>query len=109
MRAEPAEIMDYRLQQMRAISIKHKEAKVLKRKQNHDVEVAARVAPNQGFHKGAWDARDYNHGYFKNLAEDISNRSSSGSAVSNSESCVHLSCTDANDLTGWVFTHMSFT
>ncbi|KAL8101838.1 hypothetical protein AgCh_033655 [Apium graveolens] len=100
MRAEPPEIMDYRLQQMRAMSIKHKEAKGLKRKQNHDVEVAARVAPNQGFHKGAWDAREYNHGYFKNLAEDISNRSSSGSAISNSESCVHLSCTDANDLTG---------
>ncbi|KAK1372303.1 GATA transcription factor 26 [Heracleum sosnowskyi] len=100
MRAEPAEIMDYRVQQMRAITIKNKEAKVLKRKQNHDVEVAARVAPNLGFHKGASDTRGYNQGYFKTHAEDISNRSSSGSAVSNSESCVHLGCADASDLTG---------
>lgn len=109
LRAEPPEIIDYRVQRMKGLSINHKEAKVLKRKQNLDAEVAAKVAPDHGFHKGARDALDYNPGYFKTLAEDFSNRSSSGSAISNSESCVHLGSADANDLTGWVATHMSLT
>lgn len=73
---------------MKSISIKNKEAKVLKRKQNYDNAVAGVVTP------------DYNYSFHKVLDEDTSNKSSSGSAISNSESCVQLSNADASDLTG---------
>lgn len=43
---------------------------------------------------------DYNQGCRKATDEDISNRSSSGSAISNSESCAQFGGTDASDLTG---------
>ncbi|KAK1367571.1 GATA transcription factor 26 [Heracleum sosnowskyi] len=98
-RSEPDEL-EYRLQRMKAITMKNKETKVLKRKQNHSVEVVTRVAPDNASQKGVRDALHYNQGYLKTLDEDISNRSSSGSAISPSESCVHLGSADASDLTG---------
>ncbi|CAL2259115.1 unnamed protein product [Prunus armeniaca] len=45
-------------------------------------------------------AADYAHGFRKVTDEDTSNRSSSGSAVSNSESCAQFGSADASDLTG---------
>ncbi|XP_059639979.1 GATA transcription factor 26 isoform X2 [Cornus florida] len=84
-RAEPDEFEDYRVSRVKSISIKNKEAKVLKRKQHHENAV---VAP------------DYNQGFRKGLDEDTSNRSSSGSAISNSESCAPFGSADASDLTG---------
>ncbi|XP_057476949.1 GATA transcription factor 26-like [Actinidia eriantha] len=85
-RAEPDEFEDYRVSRVKSISIKNKEAKFLKRKQNHDNAVVGGVAP------------DYNQVSRKGLDEDTSNRSSSGSAISNSESCVQFGSGDASDL-----------
>ncbi|CAL5436747.1 unnamed protein product [Camellia sinensis] len=90
-RAEPDEFEDYRVSRVKSISIKNKEAKLLKRKQNHDNAVVGWVAP------------DYNQGSRKGLDEDTSNRSSSGSAISNSESCVQFGSLDASDMTGSAF------
>ncbi|THG23865.1 hypothetical protein TEA_000882 [Camellia sinensis var. sinensis] len=87
-RAEPDEFEDYRVSRVKSISIKNKEAKVLKRKQNNDYAVVGRVDP------------DYNQFSQKGLDEDTSNRSSSGSAISNSESCMQFGSADASDLTG---------
>ncbi|KAL8106949.1 GATA transcription factor 26-like isoform X2 [Apium graveolens] len=97
-RAEPDEL-EYRLQRMKAICMKNKEAKVLKRK-NYSVGVVTRVSPDTASQKGVRDAFYYNQGYLKTLDEDMSNRSSSGSVISPSESCVHLGSADASDLTG---------
>lgn len=68
---------------------KNKEVKLLKRKQYQDNEVVVGVIPDhaQSFHKA--------------VDEDTSNRSSSGSAISNSESCAQFGGADASDLTGW--------
>lgn len=66
--------------------MKNKEAKILKRKQSHDdAEVGT---------------PDYSLGFRKVLDEDTSNRSSSGSAISNSESCAQFGSAEASDLTG---------
>lgn len=89
-RAEPDEFDDHKVSKVRSISIKNKEAKVLKRKQNHNNAVVGGVDP------------DYNLGFRKALDEDTSNRSSSGSAISNSDSCVQFGSADASDLTGWL-------
>lgn len=43
---------------------------------------------------------EYNQGFQKVVDEDTSNRSSSGSAISNSESCAQFGGTNASDLTG---------
>lgn len=73
---------------MKSMSInKNKEVKLVKRKQHPDSVVV-----------GA----DYSHGFRKVTDEDASNRSSSGSAISNSESCAHFGSADASDLTGWI-------
>jgi hypothetical protein len=61
---------------------------LLKRKHNHDNAASDMLAP------------DYNQGFRKVVDEDTSNRSSSGSAVSYSESCAQFGGTDASDLTG---------
>ncbi|OMO95769.1 Zinc finger, GATA-type [Corchorus capsularis] len=85
-RAEPDEYEDHRASKVRSISInKNKEVKLLKRKPNHDIAV---VTP------------DYYQGFRKFVDEDTSNRSSSGSAISNSESCAQFGSADASDLTG---------
>lgn len=86
-RAEPDDLEDYRNSRVKTISVKNKEAKILKRKPNHEIEVGA-FSP------------DYNQGFRKGLDEDTSNRSSSGSAISNSESCAQFGSADASDLTG---------
>ncbi|KAF5460108.1 hypothetical protein F2P56_020001 [Juglans regia] len=88
-RAEPDEYEDHRVSRMKSISInKNKEVKLLKRKQKSDNMVVASGVP------------DYNQGFRKMIDEDTSNRSSSGSAISNSESCAQFSSADASDLTG---------
>ncbi|KHG01753.1 GATA transcription factor 26 -like protein [Gossypium arboreum] len=85
-RVEPADYEDRRTSRMKNISIKkNKEIKLLKSKANHGTAV---VAP------------DYNLGFRKFVDEDSSNRSSSGSAISNSESCAQFGSADASDLTG---------
>lgn len=101
-RAEPDDFEEYRVQRVKSISIKNKEPKVLKRKQDHEQEVlrGVRLDYNYGFQKGGPVATEYNQGFRKVLGEDTSNRSSSGSAISNSESCLQLGSADASDLTG---------
>ncbi|XVF51849.1 hypothetical protein PTKIN_Ptkin04bG0216900 [Pterospermum kingtungense] len=85
-RVEPDDYEDHRASRVRSISInKNKEVKPLKRKPNYDTAV---MAP------------DYNQGFRKFVDEDASNRSSSGSAISNSESCAQFGSADASDLTG---------
>ncbi|KAF1875200.1 hypothetical protein Lal_00007816 [Lupinus albus] len=88
-RAEGADYEDQRFSRVKSISLnKNKEMKSLKRKLNNDNIVFGGLAP------------DYNQGFRKALDEDTSNRSSSGSAISNSESCAQFGGMDANDLTG---------
>ncbi|KAJ1391729.1 Zinc finger, GATA-type [Sesbania bispinosa] len=88
-RAETDDYEDQRAPRVKSISLnKNKEVKSLKRKQNHDNVVSGGLAP------------DYNQGFQKAVDEDTSNRSSSGSAISNSESCAQFGGTDASDLTG---------
>ncbi|KAI4315201.1 hypothetical protein L6164_028035 [Bauhinia variegata] len=88
-RAETDEYEDQRASRVKSISLnKNKEAKLLKRKQNYDNVVYGGFTP------------DNNQGFRKVIDEDVSNRSSSGSAVSNSESCAQFGGTDASDLTG---------
>ncbi|KAH1223549.1 GATA transcription factor 26 [Glycine max] len=89
-RAETDDYDDQRVSRIKSISInKKKEVALLKRKQNHDNVMSGGFAP------------DYNQGYQKVVDEDISNRSSSGSAISNSESCAQFGYggMDASDLT----------
>lgn len=88
-RADPDEYEDHRVSRVKSMSInKNKEVKLLKRKQNSDNLVVDGGAP------------DYNQGFRRVMDEDISNRSSSGSAISNSESCAQFGSADASDLTG---------
>ncbi|KAK9275954.1 hypothetical protein L1049_023229 [Liquidambar formosana] len=88
-RAELDDIEDNRVPRVKIISInKNKEVKLLKRKQNHDDVVVGGIPS------------DYNQGFRKAVDEDTSNRSSSGSAISNSESCAQFGGGDASDLTG---------
>ncbi|XP_009371047.2 GATA transcription factor 26 isoform X2 [Pyrus x bretschneideri] len=88
-RAEPDDIEDHRVSRVKSISVnKNKEIKLVKRKQNPESMVIGGVNS------------DYSHGFRKIIEEDKSNRSSSGSAVSNSESCAQFGSGDASDLTG---------
>ncbi|GAA0168302.1 hypothetical protein LIER_23050 [Lithospermum erythrorhizon] len=87
-RAEPDDLVHHRSSRMKNISIKSKDENILKRKQNCD------SVDTGGF------ISDHNYGSNKVLDEDTSNRSSSGSAISNSESCVQLNSADASDFTG---------
>ncbi|GLT76345.1 hypothetical protein SLA2020_480140 [Shorea laevis] len=85
-RIEPDDYEDHRTPRVKSISLnKNKEVKMPKRKPNYDNVV---VPP------------EYNHGFRKAVDEDTSNRSSSGSAISNSESCAQFGGADASDLTG---------
>ncbi|XP_009613626.1 GATA transcription factor 26-like [Nicotiana tomentosiformis] len=87
-RAEPCDFEEHRVSRFKNMSsTKNKDAKVLKRKQTHDM-VEVGTPP------------DYNFGFRKCLDEDTSNRSSSGSVVSNSESCAQFGSAEASDLTG---------
>ncbi|KAF3448253.1 hypothetical protein FNV43_RR08966 [Rhamnella rubrinervis] len=88
-RAEPDDFEDHKASKVKIISInKNKEVKLLKRKLNHDGVVIGGVTA------------DYNQGFRKMVDEDVSNRSSSGSAISNSESCAQFGSGEASDLTG---------
>lgn len=92
-RPETDDYEDQKVFRVKSISLnKNKEGKPLKRKQNHDNLVSGGVAPY------------YNQGFPKVVDEDTSNRSSSGSAISNSESCAQFGGTEASDLTGWMIT-----
>ncbi|XP_020217403.1 GATA transcription factor 26 [Cajanus cajan] len=88
-RAETDVCEDQRVSRVKNILLnKKKELPLLKRKRNHDNVISR--------------APDYNQGFQKVVDEDTSNRSSSGSAISNSESCVQIGHggTDASDMTG---------
>lgn len=88
-RAESDDFEDHRVSRVKIISInKNKDMKLLKRKQNHDNYLVGGNPP------------DHNQGIHKLMDEDTSNRSSSGSAISNSESCAQFGSADASDLTG---------
>jgi len=92
-RAENADYEDQKVSRVKSISLnKNKEVKLVNRKQNYDNAASGGFVP------------DYNQGHLKVVDEDTSNRSSSGSAVSNSESCAQFGGTDASDLTGWTIT-----
>ncbi|CAN4077310.1 unnamed protein product [Withania somnifera] len=68
-------------------SEEHRRQRFKNRNQNHDyAEVGT--------------PPDYNLGFRKGLDEDTSNRSSSGSAISNSESCAQFGSAEASDFTG---------
>ncbi|KAH6829933.1 hypothetical protein C2S53_018704 [Perilla frutescens var. hirtella] len=86
-RAEPDELEDLRFSRVKTISIKNKEPKVLKRKLNSEVAEFGVVAP------------DHNQGLHKVFDEDTSNRSSSGSAISNSEKYAQYGIADTSDFT----------
>lgn len=89
-RTETVDHEDQRVFRVKNISInKNKEMKLVKRKQNHDNAASGGLIPG------------YNQRFQKAVDEDTSNRSSSGSAVSNTESCAQFGGTDASDLTGW--------
>ena len=81
-RAEADDSEDQRVSRVKIISLhKNKEMKSLKRKQNHDsVVVSGGLTPDY----------KYNQGFGKAVDEDTSNRSSSGSAISNTESCAQF-------------------
>ncbi|XP_058764678.1 GATA transcription factor 26-like [Vicia villosa] len=90
-RTEPNDYEDQRVSRLKIVSVnKNKEVKLVKREQNHDNAYAA----------SGWLNPEYNHGFLKAVDEDTSNRSSSGSAISNSESCVQFGGIDPSDLTG---------
>lgn len=63
---------------------------LLKPNNDHDNELSGGFAP------------EYSQGCQIFADEDVSNRSSSGSAISNSESCAQYDAMDACDLTGWI-------
>ncbi|GAB4834637.1 hypothetical protein Ancab_032900 [Ancistrocladus abbreviatus] len=86
-RVDPDELEDYRFSGVRSISLKKSE-KLNKRKLSYDNVMVG----------GA--SQDYNQNFQKSIDEDTSNRSSSGSAISNSESCAQFGSADMNDLTG---------
>lgn len=87
-RAEPDELEDLRFSRVKTISIKNKESKVLKRKLNSEIAEFGVIPP------------DHNQGLHKIFDEDTSNRSSSGSAISNSEKYAQYGiAADTSDLT----------
>ncbi|KAI3828921.1 hypothetical protein L1987_03032 [Smallanthus sonchifolius] len=108
-RAEPDDFEDHRVSRVKTISIKNKEAKIIKRKQNYDNVAggSASITLGGGFGGGAGGfgggglAYDHHNPCFrKGFDEDTSNRSSSGSAISNSDGYMQLGSVDASDLTG---------
>ncbi|KAL2548034.1 GATA transcription factor 26 [Forsythia ovata] len=87
-RAESDDYENHRVSKVENVSIKSKREKVLKRKQDIDFAEFGGFLP------------DHNQGFRKGFDEDTSNRSSSGSAISNPESCAQYGSADASDLTG---------
>ncbi|KAK9068039.1 hypothetical protein SSX86_012150 [Deinandra increscens subsp. villosa] len=104
-RAEPDDFEDHRVSRVKTISIKNQEAKLLKRKQNYDNVAGGTVSIMRGgggggFGGGGFAYDHHNQGFRKAFDEDTSNRSSSGSAMSNSDGYMQLGSADASDLTG---------
>eukprot|EP00268_Persea_americana_P027583 TRINITY_DN2694_c0_g1_i2.p1 TRINITY_DN2694_c0_g1~~TRINITY_DN2694_c0_g1_i2.p1 ORF type:complete len:579 (-),score=106.29 TRINITY_DN2694_c0_g1_i2:634-2370(-) len=88
-RAEPTDSENYRkVCAVKPIIIKTKERKLQKRKLLNDNAELSGEAPI------------FDQNFRRVYEEDTNNRSSSGSATSYSESCVHVGSTDASDLTG---------
>ncbi|XP_076911697.1 GATA transcription factor 27-like isoform X1 [Bidens hawaiensis] len=111
-RAEPDDFEDHRVNRVKTISLKNKEVKLLKRKQNYDNAAGGRGGGGFGGVGGGGGAFGgggggggfgYDHqnpGFRKGFDEDTSNRSSSGSARSNSDGYMQFGSADASDLTG---------
>lgn len=93
-RAEPEDNEDKRIVRVKSMSsnTKGKEVRLLKRKQESDNMAIGGAIPShvQNFQKGIVD-------------EDANNQSSSGSAVSNYESCALFDGPGGSDLTGLRF------
>ncbi|QCD91506.1 hypothetical protein DEO72_LG4g2472 [Vigna unguiculata] len=79
---------DQKVSRVKNISNKKREVTLLKPNNDHDNELSGGFAP------------EYSQGCQIFADEDVSNRSSSGSAISNSESCAQYGAMDACDLTG---------
>lgn len=92
-RVDPDDYEDHRVARVKTISLKKRDDKLSKRKFSYENSIE-----NGGY------APDYSHGFQKNHEEDTSNRSSSGSAISNSESCAQFGSADASELSGQRFT-----
>ncbi|KAJ0769704.1 putative transcription factor C2C2-GATA family [Helianthus annuus] len=105
-RAEPDDLIDQRVSRVKTISIKSKETKLLKRKPNYDNVAggngtASITLGSGGGGGGGGIGYDYhNQAFRKAFDEDTSNRSSSGSAISNSDGYMQFASADASDLTG---------
>lgn len=93
---------EFKVTKVKSLSFKPKEKKLQKIKQSDaDVENEHEMPySDQNFRKIL--ERDTR----KILERDTSNRSSSGSATSYSESCAHFGTTEASDLTGTVFSRL---
>ncbi|GMH26738.1 hypothetical protein Nepgr_028581 [Nepenthes gracilis] len=87
-RVEHENSEDHEFTKIKSISVTKRDMKLNKRKLDYHNTMVAGVA------------QDYNQSFQKILDEDTSNRSSSGSAVSNSESCAQFGSADMSDLTG---------
>ncbi|KAL8196151.1 hypothetical protein R6Q57_025151 [Mikania cordata] len=99
-RSEPDDFEDHRASRVKTISIKNKETKLLKRKQNYDNALGGTTSIMLGSGGGGLAYDYHNQGFRKTFDEDTSNRSSSGSAISNSDGYVQLGSADASELTG---------
>ncbi|CAN1195572.1 GATA transcription factor 26 [Linum perenne] len=94
-RPEPVDFEDHhqhhRVSRLKNISVsRNDEIKLVKRKATVDAEMVAGVKVPDYIQSSSRKALD----------EDVSNRSSSGSAISNSESCAQFGSIDASELTG---------
>lgn len=87
-RIDPDDYEDHKLARVKTISLKKDDDKLSKRKMNFENMI------DGGFNT------DHRQGFTKNIDEDTSNRSSSGSAISNSDSCAQFGSADASELTG---------
>ncbi|PIA30974.1 hypothetical protein AQUCO_05300062v1 [Aquilegia coerulea] len=95
-RAEPDDFVEYKVPKVKLVSVKNKEVNFLKRKQIHEHFAVVGEAPQ------------YDQNWRRSIEEDTSNRSSSGSAISYSESCAQYGGTDASSAQSIVWdTHPS--
>ncbi|GAB4857669.1 hypothetical protein Ancab_015575 [Ancistrocladus abbreviatus] len=87
-RVDPDDLEDHKISRTKSISLKKRDERLNKRKQTYDNVVVGSFS------------QDYDLNFQKNVDEDTSNRSSSGSAISNSESFAQFGSGDMSDLTG---------
>nr|XP_018678135.1 PREDICTED: GATA transcription factor 27-like isoform X2 [Musa acuminata subsp. malaccensis] len=81
---------ELKVSKIKSISSKSKEQKLQKNKQSKSTL------------ENECEIQYYDQNFLKIIEGDVSNRSSSESAISGSESCVHFGTTDASDITGSV-------